>query len=129
MFERLAATRRRRRADKFIRVGENWTFEYKTPAGPIILNGRFEAEDKTLILIVREIYAKDVLERGEYQAQPGLASVRGFLESVAELAVLLGYTRLRVAGQRTKRHLRRGGRQRFEFDLDHYLRGRGLASS
>jgi hypothetical protein len=111
-----------RRARSFIQVGKDWTFEYATPAGPIMLVGRFEAEGRTLILIFREIYAKDVLDKGAYRAEPGLASVRRFLEWVAEMAVDLGYTRLRVAGRRTTRDLKRGGRQRFEFDLSQYLR-------
>ncbi|HEX3454361.1 MAG TPA: hypothetical protein VHS03_07030 [Gaiellaceae bacterium] len=127
MLERVAAAARRRRARKFITVGENWTFEYDTPIGVVMLHGRFEEEDETLILIFLNIYAKDVLEKGEYQAEPGLASVRKFLEWVAEMAVELGYTRMRVAGARTKRNDKRGGRQRFEFDLAKFLRGAGAA--
>jgi hypothetical protein len=49
------------------------------------------------------------------------------MEGIAEMAVALGYTRLRVAGQRTRRHHKRGDRQRFEFDLAQYLRGSGAA--
>ena len=127
MLERVADARRRRRARKFIAVGENWTFEYETPAGVVILHGRFEHEGGTLILIFRNIYAKDVLEKGEYRAEAGLGSVRQFLEWVAEMAVELGYTRMRVQGQRTTRNLKRGGRQEFEFDLARFLRGAGAA--
>jgi hypothetical protein len=123
VLSKLRADWRRGRARKFIRIGEDWTYEYDTPAGPIILVGRFEAEGETLILIFNEMYAKDVLEKGEYRADVGLPSVRRFLDWVAAMAVDLGYTRMRVAGQRTKRNVKRGGRQRFEFDLDHYLRG------
>jgi hypothetical protein len=127
VLERVAAAARRRRARRFITLGEDWTYEYDTPIGVVILHGCFEEEGKTLILIFRNIYAKDVLEKGEYQAEPGLASVRNFLEWVAEMAVELGYTRMRVAGARTKRNDKRGGRQRFEFDLAQYLRVRGAA--
>jgi hypothetical protein len=127
VLERVAAAARRRRARKFITIGEDWTYEYETPIGTVMLHGRFEEEGKTLILVFRNIYAKDVLEKGEYQAEPGLASVRQFLEWVAEMAVDLGYTRMRVAGARTTRSDKRGGRQRFEFDLARYLRGHGAA--
>jgi hypothetical protein len=127
VFEKLRADWRRGRASKFIRLGENWTFEYKTRAGPMILAGRFREEGTTLILIFWDIHAKDVLERGEYRADVGLASVRGFLEWVAGMASDLGYTRLRVVGSRTKRNEKRGGRQQFEFDLARYLRGSGAA--
>jgi hypothetical protein len=123
VFERIRAGWRRGRASKFIRIGEDWTYEYDTPVGPIVLVGRFEAEGKTLILIFREMYAKDVLEKGEYQATPGLPHVRKFLDWVAGMAIDLGYTRLRVAGVRTKRNDKRGGRQRFEHDLASYRRG------
>ena len=122
MFERLRADWRRGRARKFIQIGENWTYEYETPTGPVMILGRFEEEGETLILIFREIFAKDVLEKGEYRATPGLAHVRKFLAWVAEMASDLGYKRLRVAGARTTRNDKRGGRQRFEFDLAQYLR-------
>jgi hypothetical protein len=127
VLERVAAAARRRRARKVITVGENWSYEYDTPIGVVIVHGRFEDEGKTLIVIFRNIYAKDVLERGEYRAEPGLGSVRQFLEWVAEMAVELGYTRMRVQGQRTTRNLKRGGSQRFEFDLAQFLRGAGAA--
>ena len=127
MLNKLRADWRRGRATKFIRLGEHWTFEYETRAGAIILFGRFEAEGDTLILIFREIYAKDVLEKGEYQADVGLASVRGFLEWVGGMASDLGYTRLRVEGTRTKRKRTGAGRQRFEFDIARYLRSSGAA--
>jgi hypothetical protein len=127
VLERLAAAARRRRARKFITVDENWTFEYQTPIGPVIVHGRFEDEGETLILIIRNIYAKDVLEKGEYRAEPGLGAVRHILGWMAEMAVELGYTRMRVQGQRTTRNVKRGGRQQFEFDLAQYLRGPGAA--
>jgi hypothetical protein len=123
VLDRIRADWRRGRALKFIRLGEDWTYEYETPAGPIILVGRFEAEGETLILIFKEMYAKDVVEKGEYRADAGLPSVRKFLDWVAGMASDLGYTRLRVAGIRTKRNDRRGGRQRFEYDLANFLRG------
>jgi hypothetical protein len=121
VLEKLRADWRRGRALKVIRLGEDSTFEYKTPAGPVILIGRFDADEDTLVLTVREIYAKDVMgPRGPYKADAGLASVRGFAEWVAEMASDLGYTRLRVGGKRTKG---RRGHQSFEFDLGRYLRG------
>ncbi|HST26205.1 MAG TPA: hypothetical protein VLJ76_09445 [Gaiellaceae bacterium] len=123
MLSKLRADWRRGRASKFIRLGEGWTYEYKTPVGPMILVGRFEAEDETLILIFREIYAKDILEKGPYRADGGLENVRRFLEWVAGMAIDLGYTRMRVEGTRTTRKRRGAGRQRFEFDLARYLRG------
>ena len=122
MFDRIRADWRRGRARRFIRIGEDWTYEYETSVGPIMILGRFEEEGETLILIFREIYAKDVLEKGEYRATPGLAYVRKFLEWVAQMASDLGYERLRIAGARTSRNDKRGGRQRFEFDLARYLR-------
>jgi hypothetical protein len=82
----------------------------------------FKAEDDTLVLIFFSIYAKDVLDKGEYQAPLGLRGVRGFLELCARLGADAGFARMRVAGQRTKRNDKRGGRQRFEFDLAQYLR-------
>jgi hypothetical protein len=121
VFEKLRADWRRGRALRFIKLGENWTFEYKTPGGPIILFGRFDAEDDTLVLTFKEMYAKDVMgPKGQYKADAGLPHVRGFLEWVAEMASDLGYTRLRVGGKRTKG---RRGYQSFEFPLDKYLRG------
>jgi hypothetical protein len=127
VLERVAAARRRRRAHKFITVGKNWTFEYKTPVIPLVLHGRFEDEGETLILIIRNMYAKDVLEKGEYRADVGTPSIRLFLEWVGEMAAELGYTRMRVQGQRTTRNDKRGGRQQFEFDLARYLRRPGAA--
>jgi hypothetical protein len=127
VLSKLRADWRRGRARKFITVGENCTFEHKTPIGPVVLHGRFEDDGKTLILIVRNIYAKDVVAKGEYRAEPGLGSVRSFMEVIAEMAAELGYTRMRVQGQRTTRNLKRGGRQQFEFDLARFLRGRGAA--
>ena len=120
VFEKLRADWRRGRAAKFIRPGEDWTFEYRTPGGPIMLFGRFDVEGETLILTFHEMYAKDVVEKGQYHADAGLPHVRGFLEWVAEMARDLGYTRLRVGGKRTKG---RRGYQNFEFPLDRYLRG------
>ena len=122
MFSRFRAEWRRARARKFISVGENCTFECKSAVGPVVVHGRFEEEDKTLILIIRNIYARDVLEKGEYRAEPGLAAVRHVLRGIAQMAAELGYTRFRITGQRTKRHYKRGGRQQFEFDLARYLR-------
>lgn len=122
VLDKLRADWRRGRARKFIRIGEDWTYEYETPAGTIMLFGRFQAEGTTLLLIFSNIYAKDVLEKGEYRANAGLASVRSFLDWVAGMASDLGYTRMRVAGLRTTRNDKRGGRQRFEFDLANYLR-------
>jgi hypothetical protein len=122
MFEGIGAARRRRRARKLIEVGENWTFEYDTPAGTIMVHGRFEAKGETLVVIFRNIYAKDVLEKGEYRAEPGLASVRIFLQWIAEMAAELGYTRMHIRGQRTTRNVKRGGGQRFEFDIARFLR-------
>jgi hypothetical protein len=124
VLEKLRADWRRGRALKFIRLGEDWTFEYKTPAGPIMLVGRFDADGETLVLTFREMYAKSVMgPEGPHKADVGLGPVRGFLEWVAGMARDLGYTRLRVGGQRTKG---RRGYQNFEFDLDRYLRRQKL---
>jgi len=121
VFEKLRADWRRGRALRFIKIGEDWTYEYKTPGGPVILVGRFDAEGETLILTFHEMYAKSVMgPDGPHKADAGLPHVRGFLEWVAEMARDLGYTRLRVGGRRTKG---RRGYQNFEFPLDHYLRG------
>jgi hypothetical protein len=125
VLRKLRADWRRGRATRVIRLGEDWTYEYDTPAGPIMVVGRFRAEGETLILIFKEIYAKDVLDKGPYRAAGGLAAVRGFLEWVAGMASDLGYTRMRVQGQRTTRNEKRGGRQQFEWDLARYLRGDG----
>jgi hypothetical protein len=122
MFEGIGAARRRRRARKLIKVDDNWTFEYDTQAGTIMVHGRFQAEGETLIVIFRNIYAKDVLDKGEYRADAGLASVRLFLRWIAEMAAELGYTRIQVRGQRTTRNVKRGGGQRFEFDIARFLR-------
>jgi hypothetical protein len=121
VLEKLRADWRRGRALKFIRLGEDWTFEYKTKtAGSIMLLLRFDAEGDTLVLTIREMYAKAVLgPKGPHVAHMGIGAIREFLEWVAEMARDLGYTRLRAGGRRTKG---RRGFQNFEFDLDHYYR-------
>ena len=125
MFDRLRADWRRGRALRQLRLGERqyWEWESNTPVGIVCGDMLFKAEEDTLILIFFNIWAKDVAEKGEYQAPIGLDAVRRFLELCASLGADAGFVRMRVAGQRTKRHLKRGGRQRFEFDLDQYLRG------
>ena len=122
VLDKLRADWRRGRARKYVRIDERTTFEYDTPSGPLIVEGRFREEGTTLIFFVSSVYAKDVLDKGEYRAEAGLASMRKFLEWVAQLASDLGYERLRIVGHRTKRNAARGGRQRFEFDLAQYLR-------
>jgi hypothetical protein len=122
VFEKLRADWRRGRALKVIQFGEDSIFEIKTPVGPVMLVGRFAADGKTLVLTVREIYAKDVTgPKGQYRAEPGLGAVRNFMEWIAGMASDLGYTRMRVRGHRTRS--RRKEEQNFEFPLDRYLRG------
>ena len=120
MLEKVKADWRRGRALKYIRVGEHFTYEYDTPGGPIMLVGRFDADGETLVVKFHEIYAKDVLEKGQYQADMGVPHIRDWLEWVAGMAGDLGYTRLRAGGRRTKG---KRGYQNFEFPLDRYLRG------
>jgi hypothetical protein len=124
VFEKLRADWRRGRAARNLRLGENVTLEFDTPtAGPVIFYGRFDPDGETLVYTVHEIYAKDVLAKGPYQADAGLREMRSFAEWVARMARDLGFTRLRVYGQRSKG---RRGYQNFEFDLDRYIRGRKL---
>ena len=129
MFERIRADWRRGRALKQLKLGERqyWEWESNTEAGVICGDMLFRAEDDVLVLIFFSIYAKDVEEKGEYQAPLGLDGVRAFLELCAQLGADAGFSRMRVAGQRTTRHHKRGDRQRFEFDLARYLRGSGAA--
>ena len=129
MLERIRADWRRGRALKQLKLGErqHWEWESDTEVGTVCGDLLFRPEDDTLVLVFFSIYAKDVLEKGEYQADIGLREVRLFLETVAQLAADAGFSRLAVAGQRTTRSNKRGGRQRFEFDLAQYLRGSGVA--
>jgi len=105
-------------------LGERQHIEWKsgTEAGTVCAELLFRAEDDTLVLIFFSIYAKDVAEKGEYRAPLGLHGVRKFLDLCAQQGADAGFARMRVAGQRTKRHEKRGDRQRFEFDLARYLR-------
>jgi hypothetical protein len=123
VFDGLRAKWRRGRANKNIRFGEDVTFEFNTATvGPVILVVRFEGDSETLVLTFLEIYAKDVMgPTGPYRAKAGLAEVRRFLDWIAGMAADLGYTRLRVRGQRTR--TRRKKLQLFEFDLANYRRG------
>jgi hypothetical protein len=125
VLDRLRADWRRGRALKALKLGERQYIEWAsgTPAGTVCAEILFKAEDDTLILIFFGIWAKDVAEKGEYQAPLGLDGVRSFLELCAQDGADAGFARMRVAGQRTKRSVKRGGRQRFEFDLAQYLRG------
>ena len=125
MLDRIRADWRRGRALRQLKLGERqyWEWESNTAAGTICGDMLFKAEDDVLVLIFFSIHAKDVEEKGEYQAALGLDGVRAFLELCAHLGAAAGFARMRVAGQRTKRNDRRGGRQRFEFDLAQYLRG------
>ncbi len=125
MLSKLRDDWRRGRALKTLKLGERqyWEWESKTEAGTICGDMLFKAEDDTLILIFFDIWAKDVAEKGQHRAPLGLDGVRAFLDLCAQLGADAGFARMRVAGQRTKRHLKRGGRQRFEFDLARYLRG------
>ncbi len=129
MLERIRADWRRGRALKQLKLGERqyWEWESNTEAGVICGDMLFRAEDDVLVLIFFSIYAKDVEEKGEYQAPLGLDGVRTFLELCARLGADAGFSRMRVAGQRTTRHHKRGDRQRFEFDLARYLRRSGAA--
>ena len=124
VFERLRADWRRGRALKQLKLGERqyWEWDSDTEAGRLCADLMFRPEGETVVLVFFSIYAKDVLEKGEYQAQLGLAGGRRFLEIIAQLAADAGFSRLAVAGQRTKRHYKRGERQRIEFDLAQYLR-------
>ena len=124
LLDRMRSDWRRGRALKQLKLGERqyWEWESNTEAGTICGDMLFKAEDDALILIFFAIYAKDVTEKGEYQAPLGLNGVRTFLELCARLGADAGFSRMRVAGQRTKRNDKRGGRQRFEFDLARYLR-------
>lgn len=125
MFERIRADWRRGRALKLLQLGQRQYVEWasNTEAGTVCAELLFRAEDDTLVLIFFSIYAKDVAEKGEYQAPLGLHGVRSFLELCARRGADAGFSRMRVAGQRTKRNDKRGGKQRFEFDLAQYLRG------
>jgi|SRR5579859_954058 len=127
LFDKVRSDWRRGRALKALKLGERqyWEWESNTEAGTICGDMLFKAEDDTLILIFFGIWAKDVSEKGEYQAPLGLDGVRSFLELCAGLGADAGFAGMRVAGQRTKRSAKRGGRQRFEFDLAQYLRGSG----
>jgi hypothetical protein len=124
VLERIRADWRRGRALKQLKLGERqyWEWESGTEAGVICGDMLFKAEEETLVLIFFSIYAKDVEEKGEYQAPLGLDGVRSFLELCAQLGADAGFARMRVAGGRTKRNDKRGGRQRFEFDLAQYFR-------
>ncbi len=125
MLSRLRADWRRGRALKALKLGErqHWEWDSKTEAGTICGDMLFKAEDDTLVLVFFDIYAKDVSEKGQYRAPLGLDGVRAFLDLCARLGADAGFSRMRVAGQRTTRHHKRGGRQRFEFDLTRYFRG------
>jgi hypothetical protein len=125
VLRKLRADLRRGRALRTLKLGERqyWEWESSTEVGTICGDLLFRPEEDTLVLVFFSIYAKDVLEKGEYQADVGLREVRFFLETVAQLAADAGFSRLAVAGQRTKRSDKRGGKQRFEFDLGQYLRG------
>ncbi len=125
MLEKLRADWRRGRALKTLKLGERqyWEWDSKTGAGIICGDLLFKAEDDTLVLVFFSIHAKDVEEKGQYQAAVGLDRARAFLDLCAQLGADAGFARMRVAGQRTKRHYKRGERQRFEFDLAQYLRG------
>jgi hypothetical protein len=124
VLERIRADWRRGRALRQLKLGERqlWEWESNTEAGVICGDMLFRAEEDVLVLTFFSIYAKDVEEKGGYQAPLGLDGVRSFLELCARLGAEAGFTRMRVAGQRTKRHHKRGDRQRFEFDLAQYLR-------
>jgi hypothetical protein len=125
LLDRVRADWRRGRALKYLSLGRRQHIEWAsgTAAGTVCAEMIFRAEDDTLVLIFFAIYAKDVSEKGEYQAPLGLHGVRRFLELCAQHGADAGFARMRVAGQRTKRNDKRGGRQRFEFDLAQYLRG------
>jgi hypothetical protein len=125
VLSKLRADWRRGRALKQLKLGKRqfWEWESNTEAGTICGDMLFKADDDVLILVFFSIYAKDVEEKGEYQAPLGLEGVRAFLDLCARLGAEAGFARMRVAGQRTKRSHKRGGRQRFEFDLAQYLRG------
>jgi hypothetical protein len=125
VFDRIRADWRRGRALKQLKLGERqlWEWDTGTDVGLVCGEMLFQPEGDTLILVFFNIWAKDVAEKGEYQAPVGLGAARKFLELCAQLAADAGFKRMRVAGQRTKRHYKRGGAQRFEFDLAQYLRG------
>jgi hypothetical protein len=125
VLDRIRADWRRGRALRQLRLGERqlWEWDSKTDAGIICGDLLFRAEEDTLVLVFFSIHAKDVEEKGEYRAAVGLDRVRAFLDLCAQLGADAGFSRMRVAGQRTKRHIKRGERQRFEFDLAKYLRG------
>ena len=130
MLSKLKADWRRGRALKQLNLGERqfWEWDSKTDAGIICGEMIFSADGETLVLFFRHIHAKDVEEKGDYQAPLGLDGVRSFLAICAQLGADAGFTRMRVEGQRTTRHLKREGeRQQFEFDLARYLRGPGAA--
>jgi hypothetical protein len=124
VLERIRADWRRGRALKQLKLGKRqyWEWQSNTEAGTICGDMLFKAEDDTLILIFFDIWAKDVAEKGQYRAPLGLRGVRAFLELCAQHGADAGFARMRVAGQRTTRHYKRGERQRFEFDLAQYLR-------
>jgi hypothetical protein len=125
VLRKLRADWRRGRALKTLKLGERqyWEWDSDTEAGRLCAELMFRPEGETVVLVFFSIYAKDVLEKGEYQAQLGLAGGRRFLEMIAQIAADAGFSRLAVAGQRTKRHFKRGERQRVEWDLARYLRG------
>jgi hypothetical protein len=126
VFERWRAQWRAGRASRVVRIGERQVLEFDTPAaGTIDFVVRFDAEEETLIVRMLEIYAHDVLEKGQYRADMGLSETRKFGAYLAGLARDLGYTRMRLVGQRTRG--RRKSDQELDFEVAHWLRddGRG----
>jgi hypothetical protein len=121
VLEKLRADWRRGRALKYIRLGEAFNYTWNTPtAGRILARVRFDAEDDTLVFKVLEINSEEVMgPKGPHRADVGLREIRTILDWIADMATDLGYTRLRVEGQRTNARRRY---QRFEFDLAQYHR-------
>jgi hypothetical protein len=124
VLRKLRADWRRGRALKTLKLGERqyWEWDSKTPAGTLCANLRFDEDDGTLVLTFLEIWAKDEERTREAtgpqkvrRADLGLRGAFSFVTLVADTAADVGYTKLRIRGQRT-RH-RRKGLQSVDFDL------------
>lgn len=119
MFERWRGQWRRGRAGRVIQFGSPQLFQVASPAGLIDISVRFDQDGETLMVRILESYAHDVVEKGQYRADMGVPAVRRFLGHIARAAADLGFTRMRVSGQRTRQ--RRRSDQVLDFDVAQYI--------
>ena len=114
--------RRRRRATKFIDLGNLVGLDFHVAGGRYHLDARFTAEGDALTMHVVNLQPVEALATGVSVRRPiGIREVRRCQETVAGIAADAGYQHLRVVGRR--RNHRRDHTQVFDIDLAGMGRG------